>query len=36
MIYQALGQVAILPPQKAQQTPMFFDNQNLKEHLFVV
>ena len=36
MIYQLLGQVAILLVQKAQQTPMFFANQNLKEHLFYV
>ena len=36
MIYQLLGQVAILLALKAQQTPMFFANQNLKEHLFYV
>ena len=36
MIYQLLGQVAILLAQKAQQTPMFFASPNLKEHLFYV
>ena len=36
MFYQLLGQVTILLPQNAQQTPMFFANQNLKEHVFHV
>ena len=36
MIYQLFGQVAILPPEKVQQTSMFFPDQDLKEHLFYV
>ena len=36
MIYELLEQVTILPRQKLQQTPMFFANQNLEEHLFYV
>ena len=36
MIYHLLGQVTILLPQKAQQAPMFFANESLKEHIFYV